>query len=116
MVVLVLSEAVLSPPRRTVLVLDGCSNLGTADRRSKRFAGTCYPIGRIAILGLFEYEYEYRDAEYEYEKKHEIRNESKFSIERFSFALSYLLALGRCQTFFEKIYRKLTCQSLTFSP
>ncbi len=33
------------------------------------FAGTCGPMGRIAILGLFEYEY--RDAEYEYEKKHE---------------------------------------------
>ena len=32
-----------------------------------RFAGTCGPIGRIAILELFEYEY--RDAEYE--KKHE---------------------------------------------
>ena len=26
-------------------------------------------MGRIAILGRFEYEYEYRDAEYEYEKK-----------------------------------------------
>ena len=26
-------------------------------------------MGRIAILGLFEYEY--RDAEYEYESKHE---------------------------------------------
>jgi hypothetical protein len=71
-VVLVLSEAVLSPPRRTVLVLDGCSNLGTADRRSKRFAVTCGPIGPIAILGRYEYEYEYRDAEYEYEKKHEL--------------------------------------------
>ena len=31
-VVLVLSEAVLSPPRRTVLVLDGCWNGGDADR------------------------------------------------------------------------------------
>jgi hypothetical protein len=28
-------------------------------------------MGRIAILGWFEYEYEYRDAEYAYEKKHE---------------------------------------------
>jgi hypothetical protein len=28
-------------------------------------------MGRIAMLGRFEYEYEYRDAEYEYEKKHE---------------------------------------------
>jgi hypothetical protein len=28
-------------------------------------------MGRIAILGLFEYESEYRDTEYEYEKKHE---------------------------------------------
>ena len=31
-VVLVLSEAVLSPPGRTVLVLDGCSNCGVAGR------------------------------------------------------------------------------------
>jgi len=31
-VVLVLSEAVLSPPRRTVLVLNGCLSLGDADR------------------------------------------------------------------------------------
>ncbi|MCE2752830.1 MAG: hypothetical protein LW720_13180 [Pirellula sp.] len=31
-VVLVLSEAVLSPPRRTVLVLDGGLNCGGADR------------------------------------------------------------------------------------
>ena len=30
--VLVLSEAVLSPPRRTVLVLDGCLNCGDAGR------------------------------------------------------------------------------------
>jgi hypothetical protein len=73
-------------------------------------------MGRIAILDRFEDEYEYRDAEYEYEKKHEQSIGPKFSIERFSFALSYLLALGRCQTFFGKIYRKLTCQSLTFSP
>ena len=106
-VVLVLSEAVLSPPRRTVLVLDGFSNFGNADRGSKRFAVTCGPIGRIAILDRFEYEYE---------KKHEQSNGPQFSIERFSFALSYLLALGRCQTFFGKIYRRLTCQSLTFSP
>ena len=46
--VLVLSEAVLSPPRRTVLsetvlVLDGCLNCGDADRRSRRFAVTCFP-------------------------------------------------------------------------
>jgi len=34
-----------------------------------QFAGTCGPIGRIAIL--VRSEYEYRDAEYEYEKKHE---------------------------------------------
>ncbi|MFZ4083394.1 MAG: hypothetical protein ACOYKN_19350 [Pirellula sp.] len=31
-VVLVLSEAVLSPPRRTVLVLKGCLNSGADDR------------------------------------------------------------------------------------
>jgi hypothetical protein len=65
---LVLSEAVLSA---TVLVLDGCSNCGAADRRSKRFAETCGPIGRIAKLDRIEYEYEYRFAEYEYEKTHE---------------------------------------------
>ena len=53
-------------------------------------------MGRLAMLGSFEYEYEYRDAEYEYEKKHEQSIGPKFSIERFSFALSYLLALGRC--------------------
>jgi hypothetical protein len=36
-VLLVLSLAVLSPPRRTVLVLDGCWNGGDADRhRGKR--------------------------------------------------------------------------------
>jgi hypothetical protein len=52
-VVLVLSEAVLSA---TVLVLDGCSNCSDADRRSRRFAGTCGPIGRIAIRDLFRYE------------------------------------------------------------
>jgi hypothetical protein len=46
-------------------------NCCDAARRSKRFAGTCGPIGRIAILDRFEYEYEYREAEYEYEKKHE---------------------------------------------
>ena len=28
-------------------------------------------MGRIAMLGRFEYEYEYRDAEYEYEKNRE---------------------------------------------
>jgi hypothetical protein len=83
---------VLSPPRRTVLsetvlVLDGCSNCSDADRRSKRFAGTCGSIGRIAILVRFEYEYEYeyeyRDAEYEYEKKHEQSIGPKCSIGRF---------------------------------
>jgi len=63
LVVLVLSKAVLS---ETVLVLDGCSNCGDADRGSRRVAVTCGPIGRIAILDRFEYEYEYRDAEYEY--------------------------------------------------
>ena len=67
-VVLVLSEAVLSA---TVLVLDGYSNFGDADHGSRRFAGTCGPIGRIAMLDRFEYEYGYRDAENEYEKKHE---------------------------------------------
>ena len=40
-------------------------------------------MGRIAILGLFEYEYEYRDAEYEYEKKHEQSIEPKCSIDSF---------------------------------
>jgi|LauGreDrversion4_2_1035121.scaffolds.fasta_scaffold794256_1 hypothetical protein len=77
-VVLVLSEAVLS---ETVLVLDGCLNCGDADRRSKRFAETCGPIGRIAILDRFEYEY--RDAEYEYEKTHEQSIGPKCSIGRF---------------------------------
>ena len=62
-VVLVLSEAVLSPPWRTVLsatvlVLDGCLNCGAADRRSRGFAVTCGPMGPIAILDLFEYEYD----------------------------------------------------------
>jgi hypothetical protein len=79
-VVLVLSEAVLSA---TVLVLDGFSNCSDADRRSRRFAGTCGPIGRIARLDLFEYEYECRDAEYEYEKKHEQSIGPKCSIGRF---------------------------------
>jgi hypothetical protein len=80
--VLVLSETVLSA---TVLVLDGCLNCGAADRRSRRFAGTCAPIGRIATLGHFEYEYEYeyREAEYEYEKKHEQSIGPKCSIGRF---------------------------------
>ena len=79
-VVLVLSEAVLS---ETVLVLDGCLNCGDADRGSKRFAGTCGPMGRIDILDRFEYEYEYeyRDAEYEYEKKHVPSIRPKCSIE-----------------------------------
>ena len=67
-VVLVLSEAVLS---ETVLVLDGCSNCGDADRCSKRFAGTCGPIGRIAIIERFEYEYREAEYEYEYEKTHD---------------------------------------------
>jgi hypothetical protein len=70
---------VLSPPRRTVLsetvlVLDGCLNCCDAARRSKRFAGTCGPIGRIAILDRFEYEYE---------KKHEQSIGPKCSIGRF---------------------------------
>jgi hypothetical protein len=80
LVVLVLSEAVLSA---TGLVLDGCSNCGDADRESRRVAVTCGPIGRIAILDRFEYEYEYRDAEYEYEKKHEQSIGPKYSIESF---------------------------------
>ena len=75
-VLLVLSEAVLSPPRRTVLVLDGCFNCGDADRRSKRFAVTCGPMSRIATLDRFEYEY--RDAEYEYGKKHEQSDAPKY--------------------------------------
>ena len=62
-VVLVLSATVLSA---TVLVLDGCFSCDDADRGSKRFAGTCGPIGRIAILGLFVYEHEH---EHEHEKK-----------------------------------------------
>ncbi len=79
---------VLSPPRRTVLsetvlVLDGCSNCIDPDRRSKRFAGTCELMGRIAILARFECEYEYRDAEYEYEKTHEQSIGPKCSIGRF---------------------------------
>jgi len=40
-------------------------------------------MGRIAILGHFEYEYEYREAEYEYEKTHEQSIGPKCSIERF---------------------------------
>ena len=40
-------------------------------------------MGRIAILGPFEFEYEYRDAEYEYEKKHEQSIGPKCSIEGF---------------------------------
>ena len=43
-------------------------------------------MGRIAILGLFEYEYEYRPprrTEYEYEKKHEQSIGPKCSIWRF---------------------------------
>jgi len=36
-----------------------------------RFAGTCGPIGRIAIKGCLEYEYRFAEYEYEYEKKHE---------------------------------------------
>jgi hypothetical protein len=70
---------VLSPPRRTVLsetvlVLDGCSNCSDADCRSKRFAGTCELMGRIAILARFEYEYE---------KTHEQSIGPKCSIGRF---------------------------------
>jgi hypothetical protein len=64
-----------------VLVLDGCSNCGDADRGSRRFAVTCEPMGRIAILDRFEYEYEYRDAEYEYEKKRQQGAGPKCSIE-----------------------------------
>ena len=80
-VVLVLSEAVLS---ETVLVLDGCLNCGDADRRSRRFAGTCGPMGRIAILDRIEYEYRPpRRTEHEYEKKHEQSIGPKSSIERF---------------------------------
>ena len=50
---------VLSPPRRTVLsetvlVLDGCFNC--ADLGSTRFAVTCRPMGRIAILDRVEHE------------------------------------------------------------
>ena len=80
MVVLVLSEAVLSA---TVLVLDGCLSCGDADRESRRVAVTSEPMVRIAILDRFEYEYEYRDAEYEYEKKYEQSSAPKCSIERF---------------------------------
>jgi hypothetical protein len=46
----------------TVLVLDGCLSCGDADRKSRRVAVTCGPIGRIAVLDRVEYEYE---------KKHE---------------------------------------------
>jgi len=68
-VVLVLSEAVLS---ETVLVLDGCLTCDDADRRSKRFAGTCGPIGRIDILDYDKYEYRPpQRTEYDYEKKYE---------------------------------------------
>jgi hypothetical protein len=65
--------------------LDGCLNCGDADRRSRRYAGTCGPIGRIAILDRleYEYEYEYREAEYEYEKTHEQSIGPKCSIGRF---------------------------------
>jgi len=45
-VVLVLSETVLS---ETVLVLDGCLNLGDADRRPKRFEVTCGPIRSFRV-------------------------------------------------------------------
>ena len=54
-VVLVPSEAVL---REKVLVLDGCLNCGNSDRGSRRFAGTCGPMGRIAILEQIEHEHE----------------------------------------------------------
>jgi len=57
---------VLSPPRRTVLVLsetvlvlDGCLNCGDADRGSGRFAVTCGPMDRIAMLDRFEHEHEH---------------------------------------------------------
>jgi hypothetical protein len=55
------------------------------------------------MLDRFEYEYEYRDAEYEYEKKHEQSIGPKFSIERFSFALSLLLALAEFGPFVPRI-------------
>ena len=42
--------------RSDFVVLDGCLNCGDADRGSRRFAVTCGPMGRIAILGCFEYE------------------------------------------------------------
>ena len=52
-IVIVLSETVLS---ETVLVLDGCLTCGDADRRSRRFARNCRPMGRIVTLDPFEYE------------------------------------------------------------
>jgi hypothetical protein len=41
-----------------VLVLDGYLNCGNSDRGSRRFAGTCGPMGRIAILEQIEHEHE----------------------------------------------------------
>ena len=60
-VVLVLSEAVLS---ETVLVLDDCLNCCDAVRWSRRFAVTCEPMGRIAILDRSEYGYEQKHERY----------------------------------------------------
>jgi hypothetical protein len=79
-IVIVLSETVLSETVLSetvlVLVLDGCLTCGDADRRSRRFARNCRPMGRIATLDPFEYEYEYeyrplRRTEHEYEKNHD---------------------------------------------
>ena len=60
----VLLLLVLSPPRRTVLVLsetvlvlDGCLICGDADAR--RFAVICGPMDRIAMLDRFEHEHEH---------------------------------------------------------
>jgi hypothetical protein len=75
-VLIVLSETVLS---ETVLVLDGRSNCGGANRGAVRSAVTCGAMSRIAILDLIEYEY--RDAEYE--KKHGASIGPMCSIERF---------------------------------
>ena len=77
-IVIVLSETVLSETV-LVLVLDGCLTFGDADRRSRRFARNCRPMGRIATLDPFEYEYEYRPprrTEHEYEKNHDWESRS----------------------------------------
>ena len=80
--VLVLSEAVLSPPRRTVLVLDGWLNCGDADRGSRRFAVTCGPKGRMAILERFEHEHEH---EHEHEKQPKQNHAPKWQFGRAQF-------------------------------